>query len=69
MFLLTQIGLIAILPFSPRFAVVQGTVATIIQHSAEANARDWAAVPEFDNSEHESWDWRTLAFSHLFCKH
>jgi hypothetical protein len=28
-------------------------VASIIQRSAEANERDWAAVPEFDNTERD----------------
>jgi hypothetical protein len=37
----------------PYFANGQENVASIIQHSAEANERDWAAVPEFDNSERD----------------
>ncbi len=36
-------------PFSP----CQDDVATIIRKSAEANTRDWAAVPEFDNYERD----------------
>lgn len=31
----------------------QEDVASIIQRSAEANERDWAAVPEFDNAERD----------------
>ena len=52
--LLTPICVMAaITPFWPRSAAGQETAASIIQHSAEANARDWAAVPEFDNSERD----------------
>lgn len=32
---------------------VQEDVTSIIQHSAEANDRDWAAAPEFDNTERD----------------
>lgn len=32
-------------------AAAQADVATIIRRSSEANDRDWAAVPEFDNYE------------------
>jgi hypothetical protein len=35
------------------FAFAQENVATIIQRSAEANKRDWQAVPEFDNDERD----------------
>lgn len=31
----------------------QQDVASIIQHSAEANERDWTAAPEFNNSERD----------------
>lgn len=51
--LLTPICFIAVIPLCPRFVAGQETVASIIQHSAEANARDWAAVPNFDNSERD----------------
>src|SRR5215475_11389288 len=37
----------------PHAATAQVDVASIIQHSTEANERDWAAVPEFDNSERD----------------
>lgn len=37
----------------PRAAIAQESAASIIQHSAEANERDWTAVPEFDNSERD----------------
>jgi hypothetical protein len=37
----------------PYFANGQENAASIIQHSAEANERDWAVVPEFDNSERD----------------
>lgn len=51
--LLTPICAIVIIPFWLRPATGQETAASIIQHSAEANARDWAAVPKFDNSERD----------------
>src|SRR5579863_5320585 len=51
--LLTFACAIALVPFSPGSAAGQETAASIIQHSAEANARDWAAAPEFDNSERD----------------
>ena len=51
--LLTPICVMAVIPFWPRSAAGQETAASIIQHSAEANARDWAAVPQFDNSERD----------------
>ena len=41
------------LVLSPHFANGQEDVASIIRHSSEANERDWAAVPEFDNSERD----------------
>ena len=34
-------------------AATQQDVATIIQKSSEANDRDWAAVPQFDNDERD----------------
>ena len=37
----------------PHFANGQEDVTNIIQHSSEANDRDWAAVPEFNNSERD----------------
>lgn len=37
----------------PYSANGQEDVASIIQRSSEANDRDWAAVPEFDNSERD----------------
>jgi hypothetical protein len=51
--LLTPMCAIAISLFWPRPATGQVNAEAIIQHSAEANARDWAAVPEFDNSERD----------------
>jgi len=38
---------------SPRSATGQEDVASIIQHSSEANERDWAAVPQFDDVERD----------------
>jgi hypothetical protein len=37
----------------PHLVNGQVDVASIIRQSAEANERDWAAVPEFDNSERD----------------
>jgi hypothetical protein len=37
----------------PHYANGQADVARIVQHSTEANERDWGAVPEFDNSERD----------------
>lgn len=37
----------------PHFANGQENVTNIIEHSAEANERDWAAVSEFDDSERD----------------
>ena len=45
--------LIAAILLWPYFANGQENAASIIQHSAEANERDWAAVPEFDNFERD----------------
>jgi hypothetical protein len=46
-------SLIAAILLWPHSAHGQENVASIIQHSAEANERDWAAVPEFDNFERD----------------
>ncbi len=45
--------LIAAILLWPYFVHGQENAASIIQHSAEANERDWAAVPEFDNFERD----------------
>ena len=45
--------LIAAILLWPDSANGQEDAASIIQHSAEANERDWAAVPEFDNFERD----------------
>jgi hypothetical protein len=37
----------------PHVPAAQQDVTTIIRKSTEANKRDWAAVPEFDNSERD----------------
>lgn len=37
----------------PHSAKGQENAASILQHSAEANERDWTAVPEFDNFERD----------------
>ena len=49
----TPICVLALILFWPPFAPAQENAASIIQHSAEVNERDWAAVPEFDNSERD----------------
>lgn len=49
--LLWIIGAILLWPYSARGQ--EQDVASIIQRSTEANERDWAAVPEFDNSERD----------------
>lgn len=46
-------SLIAAILLSPYYASGQEYAANIIKHSAEANDRDWAAVPEFDNFERD----------------
>lgn len=51
--LLVPFYLIAAILLWPHCASGQENAASIIQHSAEANERDWAAVPEFDNSERD----------------
>jgi hypothetical protein len=38
---------------SAYLAAAQEDVASIVRKSAEANQRDWAAVPEFDNAERD----------------
>jgi hypothetical protein len=45
--------LIGAILLSPYFASAQEDAASIIRRSAEANNRDWAAVPQFDNSERD----------------
>jgi len=37
----------------PRCAKAQEDVASIIRQSSEANERDWAAVPQYDNAERD----------------
>lgn len=44
--------IMAMLPICPHFAAAQD-VASIVRQSEEANSRDWAAAPEFDNSERD----------------
>lgn len=39
--------------FWPHSTVAQEEVTSIIQHSTEANKRDWAAADDFDNSERD----------------
>jgi hypothetical protein len=46
-------SLIAAILLWPHSANGQENVASIVQHSAEASERDWAAVPEFENSERD----------------
>ena len=46
-------SLMAAILLWPYFANGQESAASIIQHSAEASERDWAAVPQFDNSERD----------------
>lgn len=50
--LATFLSILAVL-LASRLANAQVDVASIIQHSSEANERDWAAVPKFDNSERD----------------
>lgn len=45
--------LFAAISISSYSANGQENAASIIQHSAEANEHDWAAVPEFENSERD----------------
>jgi hypothetical protein len=47
-----RLWMIAMLLLSAHFTLAQD-VADIIRQSAEANNRDWAAAPEFDNSERD----------------
>lgn len=51
--LLTPLCVIAVIALCHTSVKAQETAASIIQHSSEANARDWAAVPQFDNSERD----------------
>lgn len=51
--LLISLSLIAATLLWPYSSDGQESAASIIQHSSEANERDWAAVPEFDNSERD----------------
>jgi hypothetical protein len=37
----------------PYFATAQEDASSIVRKSAEANERDWAAVPQFENSERD----------------
>ena len=46
------LSMIAMLLFLHHFTIAQD-VAGIIRQSADANNRDWAAAPEFDNSERD----------------
>jgi len=50
------------------FATAQEDVSSIIRQSAEANNRDWAAVPKFDNSErdHNKGGDKTYAVTMLY---
>src|SRR5690242_1967825 len=47
----TVVVLIVLCLFPFLQLVAQDNAKVIIQRSVEANNRDWAAVPEFDNSE------------------
>jgi hypothetical protein len=49
----TILWIIGVTLLSPHSLNAQDDVASIVQRSAEANERDWAAVPEFDNSERD----------------
>lgn len=50
---LSLIWITGALLLCPHSAHGQEDVAKIIQNSSEANERDWAAVPEFNNSERD----------------
>jgi hypothetical protein len=50
---LTILGIIGATFLGLPCATAQEDVATIIRRSSEANSRDWAAVPEFDNFERD----------------
>ena len=45
--------IMGLIPLRPYAANAQDDAASIIQRSTEANKRDWAAAPEFDNSERD----------------
>ena len=47
------VAVTALILLSPRTAIAQDDVASIIQRSSEANERDWAAVPQFDDFERD----------------
>ncbi|MGA7218665.1 MAG: hypothetical protein WBX38_10145 [Candidatus Sulfotelmatobacter sp.] len=51
--ILSFIWIAGVLLLWPHSANGQEDAASIIQHSSEANERDWAATPEFDNSERD----------------
>ncbi len=51
--LIVPFFLIAATLLWPRPGHGQESAESIIQHSAQANERDWAAVPEFENSERD----------------
>lgn len=50
LFLVWIVGVILLRPYA---ATAQEDAASIVQRSTEANKRDWAAAPEFDNSERD----------------
>jgi hypothetical protein len=47
------LGIVAVIFLWFPSAIAQADVAAIIRRSSEANDRDWAAVPEFDNYERD----------------
>src|SRR5579862_494047 len=51
--LVSFLGIAQAILLWPDSAHPQEDAATIIQHSAEANDRDWAAAPEFDDCERD----------------
>jgi len=51
--LIKTVGMIAAAFVWLASAAAQDDAATIIRRSSEANNRDWAAVPEFDNDERD----------------
>ena len=62
--LLVPFYLIPAILLWPHGASGQENAASIIQHSAEANERDWAAVPKFDNSERDRTQGRASGSKH-----
>jgi hypothetical protein len=50
---LSLLSIVGMVLLRPDPAIAQDDMASIIQRSAEANERDWAAVPDFDNSERD----------------